>query len=106
MVKEILMSEFNKQSLEERTQLAIIHYFWKGTPAEINIKLDVPSLADTNPYLEAWANAEENNYVEIVGGTPKSGAAYKITKKGLDFVYGDNKSKEDFSSKIKRFLMS
>jgi len=35
---------------------------------------------------EAIKYIEQNNYWEIVGGTPKSGASHKITEKGLKYI--------------------
>ncbi len=79
---KITLSEFNKLSLEERAQIALRNYFHE----EVKIENDAGSLLHLEQYLEAWAYLEKNKYVNLVGGTPKSGAAYKITKKGLNFM--------------------
>ena len=60
MDKEITLTEFNKLSLEERAQVVL--------------------------RIQPWAYLEKEGYVVLVGGTPKSGASYKITNKGLGFM--------------------
>jgi hypothetical protein len=86
MDEEINLSYFNKLSLEERTQIALRNYFWTDKKDNVSLKNDVIDLFKFKPLLEAWAHAERSNYVEIVGGTPKSGASYNITKEGLEFM--------------------
>jgi hypothetical protein len=82
MAEKITLSEFGKFSLEKRAQIALRNYFYE----EEKIENDGHSLFSLEPFVEAWAYLEENEYVTLVGGTPKSGAAYKITKKGLELM--------------------
>lgn len=79
---ETNLSEFNNLSLEERAKLALRTYAFSN----VKVKNDGCSLLDLEPYLEAWAYLEENKYVILVGGTPKSGASYKITPEGREFI--------------------
>jgi hypothetical protein len=50
------------------------------------IKADGPSLFSLAPLIETWNYLEKNDYVLFTGGTPKSGAYYNITDKGLVFM--------------------
>jgi hypothetical protein len=67
--------------LKERSQLVLNNYF----NGHGKVRGD-KSLVSFVPYLEAWEFLEKEGYVNLVGGTPKSGAAYKITEKGLKFM--------------------
>ena len=79
---KITLSEFNELPLEERAHIALRDYFYE----EVKIENDVHSLIHLEKYIEAWAYLEKEKHVVLEGGTPKSGARYSITKKGLDFM--------------------
>ena len=86
----MLFSKFKELSLEERAQIMVRNHFWgDDEKAEVKIKMDDAEgglFIVSEPFIEAWAYAEQNKYVELVGGTPKSGPAYKITREGLKFM--------------------
>jgi len=75
------LSKFNKLPLEERAQIALRNYFHGE-----KLENDVTSLIHLQPFVKSWAYLEKEGYVVLVGGTPKSGASYKITNKGLEFM--------------------
>lgn len=79
--KIISVSELRELPLEERAQFVLRNY----ASREVEIKGE-GSLLSFQPYLDAWAYLEDNKYVEIVGGTPKSGVSYKITREGILFM--------------------
>lgn len=86
---EILFSEFKKLPVEQRAQIMVRNHFWgEDSKAEVKITMDEVGglIVDSEPFREAWEYAENEKYVECVGGTPKSGAAYKITSEGLKFM--------------------
>jgi len=77
----ISVNALKKMPLEERAQFVLRNY----ANGEVKIKGE-ESLLSFQPCLDAWAYLENNNFVELVGGTPKSGASYKITRKGVLFM--------------------
>jgi hypothetical protein len=90
----VSIAEFNKLSLERRTQLILRDYFFDETniivkEGEIGVK--------AKPFLESWAYAEKNKYVELAGGTSKSRPRYKYTSEGLNFM---NKSPLELQGKV------
>jgi len=90
----VSIEEFNKLSLERRTQLILRDYFFDET--NIIVK-EGETGVKAKPFLQSWGYAEEQKYIEIVGGTPKSGARYKYTNEGLKFM---NKSPLEFQGKL------
>jgi hypothetical protein len=88
MTEEMLLSEFSKLPLEERAQIMVRNHFWNDNEKEeVKIKADDGGhIINAQPFLEAWAYAEKEKYVELVGGTPKSGPRYKVTSEGLQFM--------------------
>jgi hypothetical protein len=89
MVEKILFSEFKKLPLEQRAQIMVRNHFWGDDKrGEVKIIMDKREglIIDSEPFIEAWSYAESEKYVECVGGTPKSGPAYKITSEGLKFM--------------------
>jgi len=80
----ISISEFKKLSLERRTKMVLRDYFYD----EVSVVSDRDGINSitAKPFLEAWAYAEKKKYIELAGGTPKSGPRYGYTKEGLDFM--------------------
>jgi hypothetical protein len=71
-------------NLEENSKKILIA-FHKG---EIPIFGPITKAVDlTNEeVIDAVNHLEENNYWEIIGGTPKSGPRYKITEAGFKYA--------------------
>ncbi len=82
MGMEILLSEFNKLPVEKRAQIALKNYC---NPKENIIENDVGTFMELEPFADAWAYLEDKGYAELVGGTPKSRAAYHVTPEGIEF---------------------
>jgi len=69
----------------EKNAKKILIAFHKGKipifgPITKAVNLTDREVIDATEYLD------ENNYWEIVGGTPKSGPRYKITEEGLKYA--------------------
>jgi hypothetical protein len=81
MTEEMSLSEFSKLSLEERAKIVLKNHY-EGK----KMKADGTFLLSLAPLIETWNYLEKNDYVMLTGGTPKSGASYGITDKGLLFM--------------------
>lgn len=71
-------------NLEENAKKILIA-FHKGKISIFGSIKDAVDLTN-GEIIDATKHLEENNYWEIVGGTPKSGPAYKITGEGLKYA--------------------
>ena len=75
------LTEFEKLPLEERARVLLKVY-----NGELEVKAGFVSSIFSAQALEASRYIQDNKYLEIVGGTPKSGLGYKITEKGYEFM--------------------
>jgi len=82
---EINIEDFVNLSLKDRVK-TILKIENESSHLSTNSKINIGSLANVHYVSEAVREAENLGYLELVGGTPKSGPAYKITEKGNEFL--------------------
>lgn len=82
MADKLKVKDLKKLLLEERAQIVLQNY----SQGKKGVEGENGTFASFQPYLEAWAYLEKNNFVELIGGTPKSGARYRITEEGNNFM--------------------
>ncbi len=83
MPEEIRMDikDFARLSIEKRAKMVLEDMLGCNKIILTGTK----SLLDYRPLHEAHSYLEENKHIELVGGTPKSGARYAITDEGIKF---------------------
>lgn len=82
MVDTISVGEFGKMSLEERAQIVL-----REISNEVEVEGRLTGKDFIQYYVRAKQLAESKGYLELVGGTPKSGPRYKITDEGYKFMF-------------------